>query len=84
MHDFFDVLGLPSNAPVGEIRRVCARRVRRSHPDFRATPPVPPAQSDDRRLDRLDVSVPRDVAVDFVDVTSLLDRIELSFFRSES
>ena len=81
MNDFFDVLGLPSNAPVGEIRRVCARRVRRSHPDFRATRPTSTVLTEDRCAD---VSVPRDVAVDFVDVNSLLDRIELSFFRSES
>ena len=81
MHDFFDVLGLPSNAPVGEIRRVCARRVRRSHPDFRTPRLTTTVQIEDRCSD---VTVPRDVAVDFVDVTSLLDRIELSFFRSES
>jgi len=81
VHDFFDVLGLPSNAPVGEIRRVCARRVRRSHPDFRAPRPTATVQTEDPCSD---VTVPRDVAVDFVDVTSLLDRIELSFFRSES
>jgi hypothetical protein len=81
VHDFFDVLGLPSNAPVGEIRRVCARRVRRSHPDFRTPEPSVGLQTQDRCAD---AAVPRDVAVDFVDVTSLLDRIELSFFRSES
>ena len=79
--DFFDVLGLPSNAPVGEIRRVCARRVRRSHPDFRTPFTAAPSTPDEVRSD---ISVPRDVAVDFVDVTALLDRIELSFFRSES
>ena len=81
MHDFFDVLGLPSNAPVGEIRRVCARRVRRSHPDFRTPRATTTVQTENGCSD---VTVPRDVAVDFVDVTSLLDRIELSFFRSES
>jgi hypothetical protein len=46
--------------------------VRRSHPDFR-TPSDP-----------LFVPIADDVAVDFIDVTSLLDRIELSFFRTRS
>ena len=78
MHDLFDVLGLPRNAPVGEIRRVCARRSRRPHPDFRspgaecATSPFRPAAGDP--------PMPTDLAVDFVDIASLLDRIELAFF----
>ena len=79
MHDFFDVLGLPSNAPVGEVRRVCARRLRRSHPDFR------PETGDGRPAvlaspAEMDSLLPRDLAVDFVDVTTLLDRIEAAFF----
>jgi hypothetical protein len=80
VHDFFDVLGLSSNAPVSEIRRVCARRGRRSHPDFRVE-----ASPDHSSCGQsgIEASVPRDVAVDFVDMTSLLDRIEGSFFRSE-
>ncbi len=79
MHDFFDVLGLPRNAPAGEIRRVCARRARRSHPDFRATtegPSCPP------RFERASWALERDVAVDFVDIRSLFDRIESAFFTS--
>ena len=59
---------------------MCARLTRRAHPDFRhpgpdarvghggaaATPPK---------------AVQRDVAVDFVDISILLDRIQASFFQ---
>ena len=73
MHDFFDVIGLPSNAPIGEIRR-CARRTRRLHPDFRVGVTAVPAHAAPETV------VPRDVAVDFVDVATLFDRIESAFF----
>jgi hypothetical protein len=82
VHDLFDVLGLPRNAPLGEIRRVCARRSRRSHPDFRSRTPEGAAPAS--RQPAADPAIPRDVAVDFVDVTSLLDRIELAFFSQNS
>jgi hypothetical protein len=78
VHDFFDVLGLPNNAPVSEIRRACARRVRRSHPDFGAgaSPVCDPVRG--QRVDRPPVTT--DVAIDFVDVGALLDRIQTDFF----
>lgn len=77
MHDFFDVIGLPENAPLGEIRR-SVRRPRRHHPDFRLTPPDPAPRSIDEWVP--DGRVAREVAVDFVDVGTLLDRIEARFF----
>jgi hypothetical protein len=77
VHDLFDVLGLSRNAPAGEIRRVCARRLRRSHPDFRSRNTEGAAFVSSSA----DVAFPGDVAVDFVDVTRLLDRIELAFFH---
>ena len=80
MHDLFDVLGLPSNAPIGEIRRVCAQRVRRLHPDFRLTAQIPGGGEGQPPPHAL----PHDIAVDFVDVASLVDRIETSFFRDPS
>ena len=77
MHDFFDIFGLPSSAPPMEVRRVCARRVRRSHPDFHV------GGSDPAFLDRTaDGSLPvREVAVDFVEMSVLLDRVQAAFFR---
>jgi hypothetical protein len=76
VHDFFDVIGLSSDAPVSEVRR--ARRARRLHPDFRTTVDlgtVSPGVAHDAERAAL-----RDVAVDFVDVAALIDRIEADFF----
>ena len=75
MHDFFDIVGLSRSAPPIEVRRVCARVVRRAHPDFRhergavGSDVQPPT-----------VAVRRDVAVDFVDMSAVIDRIQASFF----
>jgi hypothetical protein len=76
VHDLFDILGLPSSAPPLEVRRVCARRVRRSHPDFQVAgvPPPPEGASDP-------APPVRDVAVDFLEVHALLDRVQAAFFR---
>lgn len=77
MHDFFDILGLPSSAPPMEVRRVCARRVRRSHPDFHlgggtpASPDVTPEATPSSL----------EVAVDFVEIGALLDRVQAAFLR---
>ena len=77
MHDFFDILGLPSSAPPMEVRRVCARRVRRSHPDFQVggASAVPHESTADA------TPASREVAVDFVEISGLLDRMQAGFFR---
>lgn len=72
MHDFFDILGVPSTARPVDVRRVCARRVRRWHPDFGSAP----------HDEALSVPPPaRDAAVDFAEMASFVDRIQTSFFR---
>ena len=80
MHDYFDILGLPTNAGASEVRRACARRVRRSHPDFRepiavgilASVPATAASAD---------PIPADLAIDFVDMATLVERIQAGFFE---
>ena len=81
MHDVFEILGLPMNALPSDIRRAYARRPRRPHPDFReagssprGTPIVPPP------TDLPDA----DIAVDFSNVSALIDRIQAAFFADES
>lgn len=71
VHDFFEILGVSDDAPASEIRRACARRERRTHPDFRhgepGARPAPPA--------------PRsDAAIDFVDMAAIVERMQGAFF----
>lgn len=79
MHDFFDIVGLPRSAPPVEVRRVCARLTRRAHPDFRH-PGFDAAVT--HRGPAAALPIRRDVAVDFADMSVLLDRIQASFFQS--
>ena len=79
MHDFFDILGLPRTAPPSEVRRVCARRVRRAHPDFRLGGPTRGASVD---VDPLREPIPasREVAIDFVEMSTFIDGMQAAFF----
>ena len=77
MHDYFDILGVSPDAQASEIRQLCARHAPRPHPDF--------LQAAGRDSDAGDPASWRDlvdVAVDFPDVASLLDRARAAFFRS--
>lgn len=73
MHDFFNVIGVPESARAVDVRRLTARYVRRCHPDFR------PAQSEHLPLP---AGAPRDAAIDFIEPSALLDRMERAFFAS--
>jgi hypothetical protein len=81
VHDYFEILGLPTNAGASEVRRACARRVRRSHPDFRDPVLLETPGSDAPAVGLVDLR-PADVAIDFVDMMSLVDRIQAGFFQS--
>jgi uncharacterized protein (DUF736 family) len=72
VHDLFHVLGLSENAPVSEVRQACARRIARTHPDFR---PVAVSVSDVGAA-----SLARDAAVDFIDVSNLVPHMQARFF----
>jgi hypothetical protein len=78
VHDYFDILGVPTNAAASEVRRASARLVRRAHPDFSGvrTHAVHAAHPDGWRE-----AAPADVAVDFPDVVTIIDRVRAAFFR---
>jgi len=82
VHDYFDILGVPRNAAPPEIRRACCRRSRSSHPDIwdgdvPALSATGPGKfpSFPRSMDDLS-----DTAIDFVDMTQIVDRILDGFF----
>jgi len=78
VHDFFEILGLPTNALAREVRRAYARRPRRLHPDFHDTG----SAADAIRASLLTGRTPAgDLAVDFVDASSFNDSIQSAFFE---
>jgi hypothetical protein len=73
VHDYFHILGVSDGAPADEIRRAARRHLERSHPDFRNRP--------DRRV--LTAREPDDVAIDFVDMAAIVERMQTAFFGPE-
>ena len=88
MHDYFDILGVSRNAGASEIRRAC-RHARPTHPDVRDSDARGHGRGDraagsggtagpSRGLADGDGS---DAAIDFVDVSCLVDGMRDAFFR---
>jgi hypothetical protein len=83
VHDYFDILGVSDGAPPQQIRRASARRAGQSHPDFQF-------EEDDRApagLPRLQDALPAaavDAAVDFAEMTSIVERMRADFFSSST
>ena len=83
MHDYFDILGVAPGARASEIRQACARHASRPHPDFReAAGRNPELGRDLMAWQDAAWSEVVDVAVDFPNVPSLLERARAAFFRS--
>lgn len=78
MHDYFDILGVSPGACAQEIRRARSRRAVLSHPDV---------QDGETRTATatavLAAAAPvgaADVAIDFVDMAAIVDRMQAAFF----
>lgn len=80
MHDYFAILGIEPGAPAAVIRSAHLRRRAAVHPDFRA--------SDDHPVRTRAVGFgraargPADAAVNFIEMSALVDRMEAAFFHS--
>jgi hypothetical protein len=84
VHDLFEILGLPSNAPAKEVRRACARRPRRLHPDFHDAGPAAAEPNRGSSLTPRPLGPPGDdLAIDFVDASAFNDSIQVSFFEED-
>ena len=81
MHDYFDILGIPPGACAQEIRRAHHRRTGVSHPDvqdgdLRAGPALAARTAAVAPADR------GDVAIDFVEMSGIVDRMQAAFFST--
>ena len=79
MHDYFEILGLSPGAPAVVVRRASARRGAAVHPDFRSAEDRAAAPAGIAAAGR-DSRSPADAAVDFIDMSALVGRIEAAFF----
>ncbi|HET9369732.1 MAG TPA: hypothetical protein VFO19_05770 [Vicinamibacterales bacterium] len=77
MHDYLDILGVAPDAPAGEIRRACARRTSRWHPDFTASDGSSIASPYASRFASARLT---DAAIDFIDMGVVVDRMRRAFF----
>ena len=83
MHDYFEILGVSPDARAGEIQRACRRHSAIAHPDFRDETGATTRAAVDaaRGRDRAPVEL-ADVAIDFVDMTAVVDRMQIAFFAT--
>jgi hypothetical protein len=83
VHDFFDIVGVARNARPTDIRRACCGWVRASHPDvWDGDAPPRSSRAVRGRADQLTLHDLSDAAVDFVDASTLVDRMQASFFAA--
>ena len=84
MHDFFDILGVSHDARAAEIRRACQGRVPSAHPDIAGTRRRIADQPADLAGARSAGLIPTedlsDASVDFVNMTSIVERMRAAFF----
>jgi curved DNA-binding protein CbpA len=79
MRDYFDLLGVPPDACAQDIRRAARRRATPSHPDVTDDGGPLPAPAD--LVDRRELA---DLAIDFVEIGPIVDRMQTAFFASGS
>jgi curved DNA-binding protein CbpA len=84
VHDYFDIVGVPGDAPAAEIRRACGRRVRSCHPDISGGDGrLGPAGRHPRPEGGVAFSTAdSEAAVDFVDMAVFVDRMVEHFFAT--
>ncbi len=73
MHDYFEILGVSPAARARDIQLACRRHAATAHPDFCVEP-------DTTRDAPLDLA---DAAVDFVNMTAVISRMQTAFFNND-
>jgi curved DNA-binding protein CbpA len=80
VHDYFEILGVSPDARAREIQLACRRRAALAHPDFCTEQPGEAHRvSRDTPLDRAAADLV-DIAVDFVDMGTVVGRMQSAFF----
>jgi hypothetical protein len=81
VHDYFQILGVAPDAGARDIRVACARHAARPHADLLAAEHREPETA--RGHAGLSAFHPElvDVAIDYPDVSAVIDRMQSAFFR---
>jgi len=77
VHDYFQILGVAPDARARDIRAACARHAARPHANL--------LEAEQREAASPFPALPgelSDVAIDFPDVSAVVDRMQAAFFRS--
>jgi len=85
VHDYFEIVGVSPDARPPDIRRACRRRASATHPDFRHDDDSTSRGVTDASLDREASAADLvDVAVDFVEMSGVVARMQVAFFGTRS
>lgn len=83
MHDYFEILGVSPDARARDIQRACRRRAAVAHPDFCAESDSAGRARRDGAIDHATAAADLvDVAIDFVDMASVVGRMQTAFFST--
>jgi hypothetical protein len=79
VHDYFEIVGVSPDARARDIQRACRRHAATAHPDFCVEPETPRDAPIDRDHAAGDLA---DAAVDFVNMTAVISRMQTAFFNT--
>ncbi|HUF48642.1 MAG TPA: hypothetical protein VMM93_12570 [Vicinamibacterales bacterium] len=84
MHDYFEILGVAPDAAARDIKAACARHAARPLNDLLEAEHRPNGRDAPGAFDTLGVPERVDIAIDFPDMTSIVERMQAAFFRSRA
>ena len=85
MHDYFEILGVSPDARARDIRQAGRRRATAPHPDFCHESDTPPRAGGDPTVEPDPASAElKDAAIDFVDMTAVVARMQAAFFGART
>jgi hypothetical protein len=82
VHDYFQILGVAPDAGARHIRAACARHATRPHADLLEAERRVTSGAAGQAAAGAPVRELADVAVDFPDLSAVIDRMQSAFFRS--
>lgn len=80
MHDYFEIVGVSPQADTREVRQAGRRRSVSLHPDYSDCEPAELAAGPPGAEDSIPDVAPVDAAIDFVNMRTIVARMQAAFF----